>query len=285
VPCRIDVRTIIFSAQQAKSLRQPQNTTIENNKIIMRFVIIPLSLATLGLAFSNANVHAEFINVKSFLFHKDAAGSDKCTEARDAQEDPETFRLYCVNKPESFKYCAVTCSEALTFEGSVGRCKDHECDFYDYSFRSQDAEMFKMHKMAKGKATLFAVVPLWESQAQYFYELMEEVRKDYKQGTVAFLLPMDVDPEEATKIKTFHSQRVNILNNTSPFTIRHHPFLEFISTLRYSSGFRDFNVFTDRPVMFMISPDGKTVERLVVPTYAQITNTLDDFGINNNAEL
>ncbi|KAL3922384.1 MAG: hypothetical protein SGARI_006465, partial [Bacillariaceae sp.] len=208
----------------------------------------------------------------------DAAGSEKCIEARDAQEDPENFRLYCVNKPESFKFCAVTCSEALTFEGSVGSCKDYECDFYEYSFQGTDDTKLNMHDMAKGKATIFAVVPLWESQAQYFYELMEEVRKDYKQETEAFLLPMDVDPMDEVKINTFHSNRVNILNNTSPGTIGGHPFLRFISTLRYKSGFRDFNVFTDRPVVFMIGQDGKIVERLVVPTYDQLANTLEDFG-------
>jgi hypothetical protein len=144
-----------------------------------------------------------------------------------------------------------------------------------------------MNELAKNKATLFAVVPLWEAQAQYFYELMEEIRKDFKQETEAFLLPMEVDPddEEEFSLSPFHTQRVNILNSTRPETIVRHPFLGFIQTLRHKSGWREFNVFTDRPVLFIISPDGKTVERLVVPTYEQIQKTLQKFGIErSNAE-
>jgi hypothetical protein len=214
----------------------------------------------------------------SYVFDRDAAGNHKCIKARDQQDDPETFRLYCVNKVESFKYCAVTCSEALTFEGSRGKCKDYECNFYDYVFQGQDQRPLEMNAV-KNKAILFAVVPLWESQAQYFYELLEEVRKDFKQNTEAFLLPMEVDPTEEITIDPFHTKRVNLLNNTSPGTIGRHPFLGFLQTLRHTSGFRDFNVFTDRPVLFMISPDGKVVERLVIPTYGQIQETLKSFGI------
>jgi hypothetical protein len=220
----------------------------------------------------------------TYVFDKDRAGNERCNEAKDLQEDPETFRLYCVNRADSFKHCAVTCSGALSFEGSKGKCKDYECNFYDYTFQTQDNQPLNMFKMARNKATLFAVVPLWESQAQYFYELLEEVRKDYKQETEAFLLPMDVDPEDVVTIEAFHTQRVHILNNTSPGTISRHPFLGFLQTLRYSSGFREFNVFTDRPVVFMISPDGQSVERLVVPTYKEIQETLKGFGVEKQGE-
>lgn len=65
------------------------------------------SVVTLSLA----NNHEKM----SYAFDKDAAGRDRCEGARDKQEDPETFRLYCINKVESFKYCAITCSDALTF--------------------------------------------------------------------------------------------------------------------------------------------------------------------------
>ncbi|KAL3912016.1 MAG: hypothetical protein SGILL_007051 [Bacillariaceae sp.] len=255
----------------------------------MKFPSLSLSLAALCLASTSADTERTYStgSVKAtaptgYSFDKDVAGTDKCIEARDKQEDPENFRLYCVNKAESFKYCAQTCSDALFFDGSTGRCRDFECDFYKYSFEGQDSEELSMREMAKGKATMFAVVPLWESQAQYFYELLEEVRKDYKQDTQALLLPMDADPTDVVTIEPFHSPRVHILNTTNPAAIGGHPFLGFVSTLRYSSGFRDFNVFTDRPVLFMISPDGKLVERLVVPTYDQITKTLEDFGVEKN---
>jgi hypothetical protein len=156
--------------------------------------------------------------------------------------------------------------------------------FYDYTFQDNQSNALNMNKLAKNKATLFAVVPLWESQAQYFYELMEEVRKDFKQDTEAFLLPMLVDPDgEDAMIQSFHTQRVTILNNTSPNAIARHPLLGFLQTLRHKSGFRDFNVYTDRPVLFIISPNGRTVERLVVPTYQTIAETLEHYGIEKES--
>lgn len=192
--------------------------------------------------------------------------------------------MYCLNKVESFKFCAITCSDALWFEGSKGKCKAYECNFYDYEFEGYDVEQpLKMNALAKNKATLFAVVPLWESQAQYFYELLEEIRKVFKQDTEASLLPIKVDPTEDIAIDPFHTRRVNILKTTSPNTIGGHPFLGFLQTLRHTSEFRDFNVFTDRPVLFMISPNETVVERLVVPTYEQIEATLKSFGVEKIA--
>ena len=206
--------------------------------------------------------------------------------ARDMQEELEDFKLYCVNRAESFRLCSLTCSDALTLEGSLGTCADPVCYFYDYTFQSIDPneKPLNMYKLARNKATLFAVVPLWASQAQYFYELMEEIRNDYKVDTEAFLLPMDVDPEDEVAIAPFHTRRVHILQNTSPETIVQHPLLSFLQTIRYKSGFREFNIFTDRPVLFVISPDGKTVERLVIPTYKRIAETLQNFGVKSTKE-
>jgi hypothetical protein len=244
---------------------------------------IPSLVLSLAISFSFPAVLGNHGKM-SYIFDRDAAGNDKCTAARDKQDDPETFRLYCVNKVESFKFCSVTCSEALTFEGSRGKCNDYECNFYDYVFQDQDNQPLVMNTLARNKVILFAVVPLWESQAQYFYQLLEEIRNDYKQSTEAFLLPMDVDPTDEVPIHLFHTKRVNILNSTSPVTIGYHPFLGFLQTLRYTSGFRDFNVFTDRPVLFMIDTDGRVVERLVIPTYAKIQETLKTFGAAKSAD-
>jgi hypothetical protein len=249
--------------------------------MIFNTIIFLFPLFTTLLSINNIQVEAGGMQ---YQFHKDAAGQDNCEKARDDQEELETFKLYCVNKVQSFQLCSLTCSDALHFEGSVGDCRDYECNFYDYTFQDNQSNSLNMNKLAKNKATLFAVVPLWESQAQYFYELMEEVRKDFKQDTEAFLLPMLVDPDgEDATIQSFHTQRVTILNNTSPNVIARHPLLGFLQTLRHKSGFRDFNVYTDRPVLFIISPDGRTVERLVVPTYQTIAEALEHYGIEKES--
>lgn len=94
---------------------------------------------------------------------------------------------------------------------------------------------------------------------------------------------MKVDPTEEIAIETFHTRRVNILKTATPNTIGGHRFFGFLQTLRRTSGFRDFNVFTDRPVLFMISPNGTVVERLVVPTYEQIEAILKSLGVEKIA--
>lgn len=225
----------------------------------------------------------------SYVFDRDLAGKSQCEEARDAQEELEIFKLYCVNKVQSFRHCALTCSEALWFEGSVGKCRKYQdCDFYNYSFKDKVGNSLDMEDLAKGKATMFAVVPLWQSQAQYFYLLMETIRDRYKATTQAFLLPMVVDfepdPEEgAFDITPNHIPRVNLLNETSPDTVITHPFMHFLHSIRYSSGYPEFNIYTDRPVLFIISPNGKTIERLVVPTYEQVDVSLQGMGVKRDS--
>jgi hypothetical protein len=223
------------------------------------------------------------------VFDRDLAGKIQCEEARDAAEELEIFKLYCVNKVQAFHHCALTCSDALSFEGSVGKCrKNQDCNFYAYSFKDNVGNSLNMQDLAKGKATLFAVVPLWESQAQYFYLLMEAIRDSYMANTEAFLLPMVVDFEQDSDEGTFEITsiiaRVNLLNETRAETILSHPFMDFLHSLRHSSGYPEFNIYTDRPVLFIISPNGKTIERLVVPTYEQVEESLQRLGVKRESD-
>jgi hypothetical protein len=225
-----------------------------------------------------------------YVFDRDFSGKRECEEARDAQDELEIFKLFCVNKVQSFHQCALTCSGALSFEGSVGKCrKNDDCNFYNYNFVDKMGNHLDMNELAKGKATMFAVVPLWESQAQYFYQLLETIRDNYKAETQAFLLPIVVDfqpdPEEgAFEITPYHIPRVTLLNETRPNGFLSHPFMHFLHSVRHSSGYPEFNVYTDRPVLFIISPNGKTIERLVIPTYQQVEESLQRFGVKKVIE-
>lgn len=57
------------------------------------------------------------------VFDRKLASKRECEEARDSQDELETFKLYSVNKVQSFHQCPVTCSGALSFEGSIGKCR------------------------------------------------------------------------------------------------------------------------------------------------------------------
>ena len=144
-----------------------------------------------------------------------------------------------------------------------------------------------MKDVATDRATMVAVVPLWKAQAQYFYELLEEVRKNYGDDqTAAFIVPMELDvdnpwEEDEFVIETFRTQRVTLLNNTHPERFATNPLMTFLTTVRHLSGFKYFDVYTDRPVLFIVSPDGTLIERLVVPTYDEIASVLTDkFGLH-----
>lgn len=256
-----------------------------------------LSLAVVVAGDSNDTETNSEKKLAQYVFDQDRAGA-KCTKFLDdirASDDGdiERFKLFCVNKGHSFHLCALTCSDALHFEGSSGKCRqDKNCNFYDTTFvEHSTGDNLSMRNVAHGKATLVAVVPLWDSQAQYFYELLEQVRKDYGDSdTEALLLPMELDvdnpwEEEEFAIRPFHTQRVTLLNNTHPSRFGSHPLMAFLTTLRHVSGFQHYDVYTDRPVLFIVSPDGKLVERLVVPTYAQIEEVLTGkFGLENKRE-
>ena len=238
-------------------------------------------------------VSVEDMVIVPYVFDHDVGGQACQREYDKVKEqdggDDERFKLYCVNTVESFQKCPLTCSNALKFEGSSGVCiqQDTDCNFYNVVFQEHTTHKnIRMDDVANNKATLLAVVPLWKSQAQYFYELLEEIRKQYGDDqTAAFVMPMELDvdnpwEEDEFVIDTYHTQRVTLLNNTHPERFGTNPLMQFLMTVRYTSGFKYFDVYTDRPVLFMISPDGTIVERIVIPTMDDIEKVLqsDQFG-------
>jgi hypothetical protein len=215
---------------------------------------------------------------KNYKFDQDAAGLN-CEKVQN-ENDEETFRLFCINQNRGFKLCSISCSSALYFEGTVGACKPHRCSFYGNSFKEH--ETGKSISMAKteGKVTLFALIPTWEAEAQYFYELLEEVRSMYNEDTTAFVLPIFVDDEQPFEIAPLEEQdkKVTILQDVLPENLMQHPFLMFVQTLSRVSGFATFDVYTDRPVIFAVSADGNTVERMVSPTLATLEQAILKYG-------
>lgn len=225
-------------------------------------------------------------------FEKDAVGAEKCADvAGDATE--EEFRIDCISQVEAFELCSISCSKALYFEGSTGRVKDQGA-FYELEF--DEAEMggvthpYSM-EATRGKITVFATVPLWASQSQYFYELAEKLYRRFNKSThviEVILLPIVVEDaiayltdEETGKpkikmpeIKPLKEKNVRILVPTHPNTIMSSPFLNFLMGKVLSTSGPTFDVYTDRVVAFVVSSDGNTIERLVMPTLKQLGQTI-----------
>ena len=213
------------------------------------------------------------INKIKYMFDQDAAAA-QC-EKTQRENDDETFRLFCINRKQSFKLCSLSCSNALHFEGSVGKCEPHRCSFFGQNFEKSDGKSLQMSKVAQGKVTLFGIVPLWEAQAQYFYELAEYVKSlepDTVEGVIMPLYVEDKEPVEFTPLGQGEDDdsgdvpEVTILKTVKPEELSTHPMLMFLQSLTPESGFPTFDFYFDRPVFFAISHDGNIVERMVAPT-------------------
>jgi hypothetical protein len=225
-------------------------------------------------------------------FEKDAVGADKCADVA-ADMTEEEYRIDCISQVESFELCSISCSKALHFEGSTGRVKGQDA-FYELELE-EVAQGGVTHpysmEATRGKITVFATVPLWASQSQYFYELSEKLYRRFNKGThliEILLLPIVVEDaiayltdEETGKpkikmpeIKPLKEKNVHIVAPAHPNTIMEHPFLKFLTGKVRSTSGSTFDVYTDRVVAFVVSSDGMTIERHVMPTLKQLGQSI-----------
>lgn len=227
--------------------------------------------------------HAVLASKFVYVFDQDAKGAS-CDTAQESTSE-EDFRLFCINQQSSFRECALTCSQALHFEGSTGLCKSHRCNFYGFHFpEGNTGKSLSMSNIAQDKVTLFAVTPLWEGHAQYMYEMLEAIRSMYKDQTEAIVLPIDIHDYSLShprfELKPFEgdNKKVHILEEVKPSKIAAHPFLIFLRSLVHKSGFPTFDVYTERPVVFVVSSDGYIVERMVVPTIEELSEAVRKYS-------
>lgn len=218
--------------------------------------------------------------LKKYMFDQNAYGVE-CDKALEKNED-EDFRLFCINQRQGFQQCALTCSDLLHFESSLGVCKPNRCNFWETTFETKDGSIIKP---TPGKVHLFAFSPTWEGHAQYAYELLEQIRGEFVDTTEALLLPIDIhDYElthprfEATPFESPLVRRVEFLREIFPRDISQHSFLNFVRTLVHRSGAKNFDVYTDRFVIFVMSADGTLARRLVAPTLEQLREIIKEFG-------
>lgn len=215
-----------------------------------------------------------------YVFDQNAWG-DECDKARE-KFSAEDFRLFCINQRQGFQQCSLTCSELLHFESSLGVCKPNRCNFFDVSFQTAQG---KQIKPTPGKISLFAFSPTWEGHAQYIYELLEHVLGEYDETTEALILPIDIHNYELThprfEAKPFEApkiRRVQFLQEIFPQDISRHSFLTFVRTLLHRSGAKNFDVYTDRFVVFVMSADGTLAKRMVAPTLDELRDVINEYG-------
>jgi hypothetical protein len=258
-----------------------------------QFLIFTIVLATAtATQDEDSTTTSTGIPTSRYMFDGNSAGFH-CQNAMN-DYSAEDFRLYCINQGQSFLNCASSCTEALHFDGSTGVCKSPGCNFYDLILSTTSTATSSLLKMQDisppGKVTLFAFAPLWEGHAQYTYEMLEQIQYKYQETTTALFLPIDIHDYELThppfELHPYGSsgadddrtQRVVLLPEIKPHEIVRHAFLNFVRTLLWRDGAQNFDVYTDRPVIFVISQDGFLVKRLVVPTLEELQMTIEGYG-------
>lgn len=239
-------------------------------------------LALVAMALADEPPPEDHVSPKKipYVFDQNSQGIE-CEKAL-AKINVEDFRLFCINQRQGFQQCSLLCSELLHFESSLGVCKPDRCNFFETTFESAHGGEIKP---TPGKVTLFAFSPMWEGHAQYAYELLEHVLGEYEETTEALVLPIDIHDYRLThprfETAPFDApliRRVRFLEEISPQEISGHPFLNFVRTLLHRSGAKNFDVYTDRYVIFVMSADGTLAKRMVTPTLDELREVINDFG-------
>ena len=269
------------------------------------FALMSLLTLTSGADVSSPMDKTKLEN-REFIFDADATKL-ACQDVKKLSgNDEEQFRLYCINTDDSFENCAISCSKALQFESTVGDAGNDSTVFHNLKFilgpnRRTGSKGGETYSPKKGIPTVLAVIPLWNSQGQYMYELLETLYSQYNNNdddesasNNLQVIGMPMLIEDALTIKkdsktgklTFSgvqfephpkTQNVQLLQMTTPQALPQHPLLEYLQSLHYVSGYQGFDVYVDRPVIFIVDSEGQNVERLVIPTLEELSNVVDKY--------
>eukprot|EP00980_Cylindrotheca_fusiformis_P029878 scaffold24005_cov196-Cylindrotheca_fusiformis.AAC.1 len=217
-----------------------------------------------------------------YIFDTDVAGDEECNAIKDYLQNDEDFRLWCINEAPSMKRCGSMCHEALTFPSSLARCRFPSCSLATARFVDEYKFEIDMNEVSTDKVTVVAVVPTYQSYSNYMLVMLERMQKMYPATTSALFLPLDIaipgeyNPGEVS-YRRGEDPNVIMLEAVQPKFLRSHPLFGFLSSLRLESG-SNIDIYTDRPVVFVVSRDGNHVERIVFPTMKTLEESVSTLG-------
>jgi hypothetical protein len=198
------------------------------------------------------NIH----QTEGFKFHQDTGSCD------DLSDD------VCIQETRVFFECPITCSKLLERPGSIARM---EGEFFDQSVTRQDGKRMSLEDF-EGYVTLYAILPLVPS-AQYYYELLEHIHKIFPYTVEILVMPYqeieEIDKEDKTTtvaIKPHDNPHVTFLQQeTRP------DLLFYLWESKVYGGEENLkDVPKDRPSIYVISTDGRFVERLISPSLTDL---------------
>ena len=180
---------------------------------------------------------------------------------KDQREDCAHLKLKCNKDEHVWLACPHTCTLFLEQEGGMARAVDPE-SFYQLQFTTHDGKTFDLEDY-EGYVTLFAAVPLLPGMSQYYYELIHHVQTIFPYTLETIVQPLHAEKTNSIHIKPHTNTKVVLLKETTESTSQ----LDyFLTQIRPVAGSESLDIRMDRVTFFIVSTDGRHVERLISPT-------------------
>ena len=147
--------------------------------------------------------------------------------------------------------------------------------FYQLQFKTHEGKTFDLEDY-EGFVTLFAAVPLLPGMSQYYYELIHHVQNIFPYTLETIVQPLNAYAEEQNgiHIKPHTNTKVVLLKET---TVSAGPLDYFLNQIHPIAGSESLDIFMDRVTFFIVSTDGKHIERLISPTMKMLERRLQVF--------
>jgi hypothetical protein len=174
----------------------------------------------------------------------------------------------CIQETRAFFDCPIACSKLVSKPGSIGRL---EGEFFEQSVTRQDGKRMSLEDF-EGSVTLYAILPLVPS-AQYYYELLEHIHKIFPYTVEILVMPYkdmeEIDKEDKTTpvaIKPHDNPHVTFLQQETRTDL-----LFYLWESNVYGGVENMkDVPKDRASIYVISTDGRYVERLISPSLTEL---------------
>jgi hypothetical protein len=213
----------------------------------------------------------------SFAFHFDQDKGENCPDRAEAGE--------CIMDSTTFYECAQSCTKKYHREFNPEEQSDGHVEWPGYFYSLQmplggqdpNATKKKMVQFERFEdyIVLVAVVPLLPGMAHYMYDALDHLQKTFPYTLEVLILPLlpNKGDEEAapTIVPKPHSKVIvtePLYHKNNHIFYLNIPVLNHLSKNALSS--RDRELDRDRVTVFVVSINGKIIERMEQPSLVQL---------------
>jgi hypothetical protein len=144
----------------------------------------------------------------------------------------------------------------------------------DYTLQNKTKQ-----KHSYGVLLVIAALPLMPGMAQYYYELMEHFAKKFPYMVSTAVLPFKQTNNrnyDIHNLDIFTKNKSLILETHTDSSLGTHPVVEFVESVKRNQRGRD-PLFDDRAIIFVVSHNGRYVERRVCPSKEKLELVIEHY--------